>query len=50
MNFKLWHAEDIARIPDAPAKSIAQCKREIDLLNKKEPNFINKLMKILCFY
>jgi len=49
MNFKLWHAEDIARIPDAPAKSIAQCKREIDLLNKKRTEFYEQIDENFVF-
>ena len=39
MNFKLWHAEDRARIPDEQDKIIADCKRTIDLLNKKRTEF-----------
>jgi len=39
MNFKLWHTEDIARIPNAPDKRIANCKRKIDLFNKKRTDY-----------
>ena len=49
MNFKLWHTEDITRIPDAPDKRIADCKREIDLLNKKRTEFYEQIDENFIF-
>ena len=35
MNFKIWHAEDIARQTDVPDSVIANCKHDIDVLNQR---------------
>ena len=42
-NFKLWHVEDKARRTDVSAQVIANCKREIDSLNQKRNDLIEKM-------
>lgn len=42
-NFRLWHKEDLARIPDAEDKIIADVKRDIDRLNQQRNDLIEKL-------
>lgn len=42
-NFRLWHQEDIARDPDATDERIAQVKRNIDLLNQKRNDWIERI-------
>ncbi len=42
-NFRLWHKEDLARIPDADDSVIAGVKRDIDTLNQKRNDQIEKI-------
>jgi len=42
-NFRLWHKEDLARIPDADDSIIAGVKRDIDTLNQKRNDQIEKI-------
>ncbi len=42
-NYDLWHEEDIARSPDVTDAQIAQVKRNIDRLNQKRNDWIEKL-------
>ena len=42
-NFKLWHEEDKARDPDASDNLIATVKRNIDRLNQKRNDKIEKI-------
>ncbi|WP_153555762.1 DUF4254 domain-containing protein [Roseimaritima sediminicola] len=42
-NFRLWHEEDIARSPTASDTEIAQVKRNIDGLNQKRNDMIERL-------
>ena len=42
-NFRLWHEEDTARCPNASDLEIAQVKRNIDGLNQKRNDWIEKL-------
>jgi len=42
-NFHLWHEEDQARTPDAPAEKIAQVKRHIDRLNQQRNDLIEEI-------
>ncbi len=43
MNFKLWHIEDVTRNLDISDKHIADCKREIDFLNKQRTEFYEQI-------
>ncbi|MDR2755260.1 MAG: DUF4254 domain-containing protein [Planctomycetaceae bacterium] len=42
-NFDLWHEEDIARSPDMSDSKIAQVKRNIDQLNQKRNDGIERI-------
>lgn len=42
-NYELWHQEDIARDPAAKDAEIAQVKRNIDKLNQKRNDMIEKV-------
>ncbi|QDS89673.1 hypothetical protein EC9_38730 [Rosistilla ulvae] len=42
-NYRLWHQEDIARAKDVSDAEIAQVKRNIDGLNQKRNDWIEKL-------
>ncbi|QDV70240.1 hypothetical protein Poly24_39600 [Rosistilla carotiformis] len=42
-NYRLWHQEDIARAKDVSDAEIAQVKRNIDDLNQKRNDWIEKL-------
>ncbi len=42
-NYRLWHEEDQARCPNADDKTIAQVKRNIDQLNQKRNDWIEKI-------
>ncbi|MEZ6086684.1 MAG: DUF4254 domain-containing protein [Pirellulaceae bacterium] len=42
-NYRLWHEEDIARAKDVSDAQIAQVKRNIDVLNQKRNDWIEKL-------
>lgn len=42
-NFKLWHVEDKARRVDVDDRSIAECKRAVDLLNQQRNDTIEKI-------
>lgn len=42
-NFQLWHEEDKARDPDAPPEAIAACKRNIDRLNQRRNDSMERL-------
>lgn len=42
-NFRLWHQEDIARDPKVSDTEIAQVKRNIDRLNQKRNDLIEKI-------
>lgn len=42
-NYRLWHQEDICRSPDATADEIAKVKREIDKLNQRRNDLIEKI-------
>src|SRR5262249_43095813 len=42
-NFRLWHEEDQARTPNAPAEKIAQVKRNIDRLNQQRNDLIEEI-------
>lgn len=42
-NFLLWHEEDIARSRDVSDSEIAQVKRNIDILNQKRNDWIERI-------
>lgn len=42
-NFKLWHVEDKARRIDVDGDYIADCKRQIDRLNQRRNDLIEKI-------
>ncbi len=42
-NFEIWHEEDKARDPKAGAEKVAQVKRNIDALNQKRNDTMEKL-------
>jgi hypothetical protein len=42
-NFALWHEEDRARAPLAPAQEIAQTKKKIDVLNQARNDLIEAI-------
>lgn len=42
-NFDLWHEEDAARSPDAPDSTIAFVKHEIDRLNQRRNDLVEKI-------
>ena len=42
-NFALWHEEDRARAPMAPAEQIAQTKRNIDALNQVRNDLVEAI-------
>ena len=42
-NFALWHEEDLARDPDVGDEIIAQVKRNIDTLNQKRNDMIERV-------
>lgn len=42
-NFRLWHEEDKARIPNAPATKLAEVKRSIDRLNQQRNDLIEEI-------
>lgn len=42
-NFRLWHEEDLARIPDSPDAVIARVKRSIDHWNQQRNDAIERL-------
>lgn len=44
-NFALWHEEDRARAPLAPAEQIAQTKRNIDALNQVRNDLVEAIDK-----
>ena len=46
-NFRLWHEEDQARTPNAPAEKIAQVKRNIDQLNQQRNDLIEEIDRTL---
>jgi hypothetical protein len=46
-NFRLWHEEDQARTPKAPAEKIAQVKRSIDQLNQERNDLIEEIDRTL---
>ncbi|QJB57373.1 DUF4254 domain-containing protein [Pseudodesulfovibrio sp. zrk46] len=46
-NFQLWHVEDRARLKDVDANIIAQCKYEIDQLNQKRNDLIERVDECL---
>lgn len=49
-NFRLWHKEDIARIPDTGDDIIAGVKRDIDKLNQRRNDLIEKLDEFLLIW
>jgi hypothetical protein len=49
-NFRLWHKEDIARIPDTGDDIIAGVKRNIDKLNQRRNDLIEKLDEFLLIW
>jgi len=46
-NFDLWHEEDAARSPDAPDSDIAHVKHEIDRLNQRRNDLVEKIDQAL---
>lgn len=46
-NFDLWHEEDKAREPNAADKTIAQVKRNIDVLNQSRNDMITQIDEFL---
>lgn len=46
-NFRLWHVEDEARRRDVGDDVIAQCKRDIDKLNQRRNDLIEKMDQCL---
>ncbi len=49
-NFRLWHKEDIARIPDTGDDIISGVKRDIDKLNQRRNDLIEKLDEFLLIW
>ncbi|THB63065.1 MAG: DUF4254 domain-containing protein [Desulfovibrio sp.] len=43
VNFQLWHVEDRARRRDVGPEVIAQCKQEIDALNQRRNDMIERM-------
>lgn len=46
-NFLLWHVEDTARRRDVPDSAIANCKRQVDALNQKRNDGMEKVDQCL---
>lgn len=46
-NFLLWHVEDAARRRDVPDSVIADCKRQVDALNQKRNDGMEKVDQCL---
>ena len=46
-NFLLWHVEDTARRRDVPDSVIADCKRQVDALNQKRNDGMEKVDQCL---
>ena len=47
VNFELWHQEDEARDPHASESKIASVKRNIDVLNQRRNDLIEKMDQFL---